>query len=92
MGTGSVASVRAVCVRCGTVDVPAALAQLLLAQPDVDGDSRNRVEFACPRCGGLCSQRIDERATRLLASAGLTLLAPDRGPRRAARGSGSRPA
>jgi hypothetical protein len=39
-------------------------------------DARNIVEFTCPRCGLAGSQRVDERGTRLLATAGIDVVAP----------------
>lgn len=52
-------------------------AQLQLAtQGD---DPRNLLRFACPHCGGEGSQRVGERATRLLGRAGIVLVTPSFG-------------
>jgi hypothetical protein len=69
-----IASVRVTCARCGTVEAPIAAVRMVLARPELDGDRRNLVEFSCPNCGIACSVRIDERATRLIAAAGVTVM------------------
>ena len=69
-----IASVRFTCASCGTVEVPVGAVRLVMARPDLDGDPRNLVEFACPACGTTCSLRADERTTRLLIAAGITLV------------------
>lgn len=74
--TGVVATtVRVTCAQCGAVEVPIDAAQLVMA---VDGpDTRNTLMFGCPDCGTSASQRVTERGTRLLSSAGVVLMAPD---------------
>jgi hypothetical protein len=63
--------VRATCEICSNVRVRIAEVRLVMAGADRGGDRRNLVEFACPVCGLACSQRIDERTTRLLTAAGV---------------------
>jgi hypothetical protein len=53
------------------VDLPLAGAQLLLGLDDAD--PHNVVEFNCEQCGLAVRQRVSERATRLLGSAGITV-------------------
>ena len=78
--------VRGTCERCGTVQVRASEARLVLARPHLDGDLRNQVEFRCRSCGGTCSRRVDDRTTRLVTAAGVVLVAaPDVGLRRGSR-------
>jgi hypothetical protein len=68
-------TVRATCARCGAVEVPIDATQLVLA---LDGpDTRNTLLFDCPDCGATTNQRVTERGTRLLSSAGVMLTAPD---------------
>jgi hypothetical protein len=38
-------------------------------------DVANVVDFTCPRCGIAGSQSVDERGTRLLAAAGIAVVA-----------------
>lgn len=66
--------IRTTCVACGTVEVPLTSARLVL-ELDAD-DGRNRLEFQCPGCGGTRTERVGERARRLLSSAGITVAAP----------------
>jgi hypothetical protein len=47
----------------------------LLVDPD-DADPRSVVQFTCEQCGRAVSQRVGERATRLLSAAGIELVAP----------------
>lgn len=74
-------TIRASCERCGTVDVP--LDSSLLEVP-LAGDTRNVALLTCPTCSQQIAVRIGERATRLLATAGIevttALPAPDRTP------------
>jgi hypothetical protein len=57
------------------VDVPIGATRLVLA---LEGpDTRNTLLFDCPDCSATTSQRITERGTRLLSSAGVLLVAPD---------------
>jgi hypothetical protein len=42
----------------------------------------NVVEFTCPRCGVDRSERVGERATRLLCTAGITIAASPSAPAR----------
>lgn len=69
-----IASVRVTCARCGTVEAPIDAVRMVLARPEFDGDRRNLVEFSCPNCGITCSARSDERTTRLIAAAGVTVV------------------
>jgi hypothetical protein len=39
-------------------------------------DLRNTLDFECPSCRTTRGQRVDERGTRLLSSAGITVVAP----------------
>jgi hypothetical protein len=67
-------TIRTTCVACGTVDIPVASARLVL---ELDAaDRHNRLEFHCPGCDTARSERVGERATRLLSSAGITVAAP----------------
>jgi hypothetical protein len=70
-----IASVRLTCARCGTVEAPIDAVRMVLARPDFDGDRRNLVEFSCPNCGIMCSARVDERTTRLIAATAVTVVA-----------------
>lgn len=73
--TGGVSpTLRTTCAGCGTVEIAVAAAVLRLSLHDED--SRNIVEYTCPRCGRPGSQRVGERGTRLLSRAGVTLVAP----------------
>jgi hypothetical protein len=65
--------IRATCRTCGTVDVPLSGARLLMSLDDRDPQSV--VEFDCEHCGAAVSQRVNERATRLLSTAGIQLVA-----------------
>jgi hypothetical protein len=67
-------TIRTTCVACGTVELPVTGGQLVLSL-HLD-DARNIVEFTCPRCGLAGSQRVDERGTRLLVTAGIGVVAP----------------
>lgn len=69
------ASVRVSCPRCGIVEVPAERVRLTMG-PAHTGDSRSLVIFRCYECGDLHDQRVDERASRLLAAAGVVLEVP----------------
>lgn len=66
MGT----TIRADCDRCGTVEV-ALESSLLEVRPE--GDARPVALLVCPSCGRQITQRIGERATRLLAAAGIEI-------------------
>jgi len=68
-----IASIRATCERCGTIDVPASDARLGAA---ADDDVRDEVVFRCPRCGEIRSVRVDERTSRLLAATSIAVLPP----------------
>lgn len=59
---------------CGTVDIPIASARLVLELDSAE--QQNRVEFHCPGCHTARSERVGERATRLLSNAGITVAAP----------------
>lgn len=64
-------TIRTSCAACGPVEVEVLDAQLLLGvAPD---KTSNRVEFTCPRCAQRRSHEVGERATRLLAGAGVGL-------------------
>lgn len=39
-------------------------------------DQHNRLDFHCPGCDTARSERVGERATRLLSNAGITVAAP----------------
>jgi hypothetical protein len=67
-------TIRTTCVACGTVELPVTDGRLVLSLHR--DDARNIVEFTCPRCGLAGSQRVDERGTRLLAAAGIEVVAP----------------
>jgi hypothetical protein len=67
-----IASLRAECARCGTVEVPVAQAQLVPSA----GHGPSRAEFRCPRCGAAGSVEVDERAARLLLAADIPLHTP----------------
>lgn len=72
------ATIRARCERCGPVEVPVFAARLSLTIDAEDlrrEDLRNTVDFECPRCGAARRQQVDERGTRLLSSAGITVVA-----------------
>ena len=80
------ATIRTTCVSCGSVDVPVDQARLSLSM--TAGDRRNVLDFVCPSCRREVTQRMTERATRLLADAGITVAMPaastaaaDSGPR-----------
>jgi hypothetical protein len=78
-------SVRTVCALCGTVDVPLAAARLSLT---VRGeDLRNALWFTCPKCGLNVSQPVDERGTRLLSAAGITVVTQSHAPVDTGRGT-----
>jgi hypothetical protein len=67
------AMIRTICARCGTQEVRVDDVQLNLT---LEGDDlRNVLGFTCPSCGLEARQRVNERATRLLAGAGITLVA-----------------
>jgi hypothetical protein len=55
------------------VDVPLSGARLLLSL--ADRDRPTVVEFDCEHCGAAVSQPVNERATRLLNTAGIQLVA-----------------
>ena len=66
-------TIRTTCARCGTQEMPVAEVKLSLT---LEGDDlRNVLDFTCPSCGLAVRQRVNERATRLLAGAGITLVA-----------------
>lgn len=60
------------CDRCGAVEAPIDEVRL---EVSVDGGP-NAVLFTCPRCGTAGRQVAEERATRLLATAGVVLVTP----------------
>lgn len=65
---------RASCPHCGAVELPIDAARLLMT---LDGsDTRNTLSFTCPVCGADADQRITERGTRLLSSAGVQVMVP----------------
>ena len=66
-------TIRTTCVACGTVDIPVASARLVL-ELDAE-DQHNRLEFHCSGCDTARSERVGERATRLLSNAGITVAA-----------------
>jgi len=67
------AVLRADCPSCGTVEVPFANIRLVFdAQSSTEPGT---VEFACPRCQQHASQRVGDRAVRLLSGAGVRLVA-----------------
>ena len=70
------ASVRVSCPRCGIIEVPAERLRLTMGPADT-GDKRSVVVFRCDECGELHEQRVDERTSRLLASAGVVLEVPE---------------
>lgn len=57
------------------MEVPIGAARLVLAL--AGPDTRNTLLFDCPDCGATSSQRVTERGTRLLSSAGVLLVTPD---------------
>jgi hypothetical protein len=65
--------IRATCVACGTIEIPVTDGRLVVAM-HID-DVANVVDFTCPRCGIAGSQSVDERGTRLLAAAGIAVVA-----------------
>ncbi len=64
-----VATVRATCARCGTVELPIEDGRLTI--PTGAGETRARFEFACPSCAEAREQELGERATILLMDAGV---------------------
>ncbi|HEU5005482.1 MAG TPA: hypothetical protein VFT67_00840 [Jatrophihabitantaceae bacterium] len=67
-------TIRTDCTSCGTVDVSVTAGRLLLGTaPGVS----NVVEFTCPNCRQVGRHAVDERGTRLLSAAGITLAYPD---------------
>jgi hypothetical protein len=68
-------TIRIDCPTCGTTEVPVAAARLLLDLRAETGG--NVVEYTCPRCHQLGHHPVDERGTRLLTAAGITVLYPD---------------
>jgi len=65
-------SLRTDCPSCGTVEVPTNDASLVLDFGDPA--SGNVLRFSCPRCGAEHLEQVDDRATRLLMSAGVGLV------------------
>jgi len=68
-------------VSCGVVEVPVPDAVLVLTLDGTDDNGRSNndngrstVEFRCPNCSLRGSQRVGERATRLLSEAGVQLV------------------
>lgn len=66
-------TIRATCVACGTIEIPVSDGRLVVSMHG--DDVANVVEFMCPRCGLAGSQSVDERGTRLLAAAGIEVVA-----------------
>jgi predicted RNA-binding Zn-ribbon protein involved in translation (DUF1610 family) len=78
-------TIRTTCTTCGTVTVPIQASRLLLG---IHADQpANLVEFTCPECGAERSERVGERATRLLCAAGITVAAPQSPSESAREGS-----
>lgn len=69
------ASVRVSCPHCGIVELPAATIGLRMSAERSE-DRRSVVVFRCPGCGELDQQRVDERTSGLLATAGVALEVP----------------
>lgn len=67
-------ALRCTCDSCGPVEVAVADARLAVPLPDSGSVSANSVEFICPRCSRQVAQYVDERGTRLLSSAGITVV------------------
>jgi hypothetical protein len=72
-------SLRTDCPTCGTVEVSTNDASLVLDLSDQA--SGHVLRFFCSRCGSEHFEQVDERATRLLMSAGVGLVgSPLRAP------------
>lgn len=67
-------------MRCGTVAVSADQVTLLMTAAG-SPDSRSVVSFLCPSCGDPLEQPVDERTSRLLTAAGVSLGIPAELPR-----------
>jgi phage FluMu protein Com len=65
-----VAMVKALCARCGPIELPVESASVMV--PTAAG-TQALLEFDCPRCGAHRTESLDERATMLLLHAGVTV-------------------